>query len=144
MYWEAPDRPHHETHVFSFVAQRTNAGIRSASDRDWSKVGVKIRRHDMRHTAGMRMMRETGDIKATSEFLGHSGVAITEHFYLDADTTRQREAMERRNKGVRRRREELERIETPQQEPASSGAAAELQGPHIAPHTRIQRPRKPS
>ena len=56
----------------------------------------------------MRMLRETGDIKAESEFLGHSGVAITEHLYLDADTARQREAMERRNEGVRRRREELD------------------------------------
>jgi hypothetical protein len=42
----------------------------------------------------MRMLRETGDIKAVSEFLGRSGVAITEHFYLDADTARQREAMD--------------------------------------------------
>jgi hypothetical protein len=31
-----------------------------------------------------------------------SGVAITEYFYLDADTRRQREGMERRNEGLRR------------------------------------------
>jgi integrase len=76
--------------VFSYVARRariepksgrqliraerypiTYAGIRSASDRDWGKAGLKIRRHDMRHTVGMRMLREMGDIKAVSEFLGH-------------------------------------------------------------------------
>jgi len=93
--------------VFSYVARRTRiepksgrqlikgerypityAGIRSASDRDWAKARVKIRRHDMRRPASMRMLRETGDVKAVSEFLGHGGVAITEHFYLDADTRR--------------------------------------------------------
>jgi hypothetical protein len=96
----------------------------------------------MRHTAGMRMLRETGDIKTVSEFLSHSGVAITEYFYLDADTRLQREAMERRNEGLRRRREEFERMAAAQQQPTPGTAAAGSQSPHNAPHSSVSGPRK--
>jgi hypothetical protein len=64
---------------------------------------------DRRHQGGQR--------------ISHSGVAITEHLYLDADTARQREAMERRNEGVRRGGEDLDRIAATQQSTDPEAAA---------------------
>jgi len=96
----------------------------------------------MRHTVGKRMLRETGDIKAVSEFLGQSGVPITEHFYLDADTRPQREATERSNEGLRRQGEEFERIMATQQQPAAGTSAASAQSPHITPHSAVAGGRK--
>ncbi|MCB4805875.1 integrase [Methylobacterium brachiatum] len=38
--------------------------------------------HDLRRTAGERMYRATGDIKAVSKFMGHRNSAVTEAFYV--------------------------------------------------------------
>lgn len=47
------------------------------------KAGVKgLTIHDIRRTAGERMYRATGDIKAVSKFMGHRSVSITEKFYV--------------------------------------------------------------
>jgi hypothetical protein len=48
---------------------------------------------------------------------------------------RQRETIERRNEGLRRRREEFEGIMAGQQQPTPGTVAAGSQSPHNAPHS---------
>jgi integrase len=128
LLWELWTDPHrHPTHVFSYVCKRTGvnpktgkrmirghvypmtyAYLVTASERDWGKVGLKMRRHDLRHTFGRRTLRETGDLDAVSRLMDHSSVAITAEFYQDADKERERDVLKRRNEGVARRRAEVE------------------------------------
>jgi integrase len=154
--WEIWTKPHHPTHVFSYVAKKTRieprsgrklikgerypvtyAGIRSASNRDWAKAGVRIRRHDMRHTAGKRFQREHGDIKATSRMLGHSSVAITERFYLDDDDPRLVEQLEQAEVANARKLDEARSII--EAETAGDPSSA---SPHTGPHSEASGSRK--
>jgi integrase len=99
--------------VFTFVAQRTRRcpktgrelikgghypitywGLSTHRRRIWPKAGVKARYHDLRHTAGMRTLRSTGNLKITQRLLGHSEVATTSKFYVDASIDDVRTAME--------------------------------------------------
>jgi integrase len=105
-------RGHHPQYVFTFVAQRTRPcpktkrkfvkgsrypityyGIGS-NKRKWLGAGVDARFHDLRHTAAMRMLRSTGNLKHAQKLLGHSDIAITAKFYTDALLEDLRGAME--------------------------------------------------
>jgi HK97 family phage portal protein len=108
------ERGRHPTWVFTYVAQRnwkpsrrapdglikgerypvTYAGLTSHHRRAWVRAGVKARYHDLRHTAGMRTLRSTGNLKVTQKLLGHSDIATTSKFYVDALVDDVREAME--------------------------------------------------
>lgn len=95
-------RGHHPTYVFTFKARRTKTDpktktkfIRGARypityygyTSHWryatKRAGVKARIHDIRHTAGTRLLRTTGNLKAAQILLGHSDIKITSEFYAD-------------------------------------------------------------
>jgi integrase len=99
--------------VFTFVAEKTRRcpktgrqyvkgerypitywGLSSYRRRVWPKAGVKARYHDLRHTAGMRTLRSTGNLKTTQRLLGHSDISTTSRFYVDALVEDVRAAME--------------------------------------------------
>lgn len=99
--------------VFTFVAQKTRQcpktgrryvkgerypitywGLSSHRRRTWPKAGVDARYHDLRHTAGMRTLRTTGNLKIAQRLLGHSDIATTSKFYVDALVEDVRAAME--------------------------------------------------
>jgi integrase len=99
--------------VFTFVAEKTRRcpktgrhyvkgerypitywGLSSHRRRVWPKAGVKARYHDLRHTAGMRTLRSTGNLKTTQRLLGHSDISTTSRFYVDALVEDVRTAME--------------------------------------------------
>jgi integrase len=108
------ERGRHPVSVFTYVAQRTQgriqhppdgvvkgqrypvtyAGLTSHHRRAWPRAGVKARFHDWRHTAGMRTLRATGNLKVTQRLLGHTDIATTSRFYVDALVEDVRAAME--------------------------------------------------
>lgn len=104
------ERGNDPMHVFTFVAQKTRKcprsgkeyvrgqrypitrwGLSSNRRRHWP---VKARYHDLRHTAGMRTLRATGNLKVTQKLLRHSDVSTTAKFYVDALVEDVRAAME--------------------------------------------------
>ena len=106
-------RGHHETSVFTFVAERTRKcpkskknfvkgkrypmtyyGIGTNRRRKWAKAGVDARLHDTRHTTGMRTLRSTGNLKVVQRILGHTRITTTADFYTDANQDDMRQAME--------------------------------------------------
>lgn len=110
--------------VFTFVAQRTRRcpktgrelvkgtrypitywGLSTHRRRTWPKAGVKARFHDLRHTAGMRTLRTTGNLKTTQRLLGHSDVATTSKFYVEALLDDVRQGMEATAKALESRKE---------------------------------------
>lgn len=98
------ERGRHPTAVFTFVARKTRVeprtrkkyvkgtrypitywGVQSHVRRVWrDKAGVEAHFHNLRHTAGMRTLRATGNLKVTQRLLGHSDVSTTARFYADA------------------------------------------------------------
>ncbi len=110
--------------VFTFVAQKTRRapktgrqyvkgerypitywGLSSHRRRVWPKAGVKARYHDLRHTAGMRTLRSTGNLKTTQRLLGHSDISTTSRFYVDALVEDVRAAMEATATDLKSRKE---------------------------------------
>lgn len=104
---------HHETHFFTFVAQRTwkrhpkNGQPRikgerypityygmGSNKRKWIKAGVDARIHDLRHTTGSRIVRKTGSLKAAQILLGHSDIKTTANFYANVTVDDVRAAMD--------------------------------------------------
>lgn len=102
----------HETHFFTFVAQRTwkrhpkngqprIKGVRypityygmGSNKRKWIKAGVDARIHDLRHTTGSRVVRETGNLKIAQLLLGHSDIKTTSNFYANVTVDDVRAAM---------------------------------------------------
>ncbi len=96
-----PLKGHHETHIFTWKAQRTRTdrwgnkfvkgqrypwtywGVSSARRRDWPKAGVKANFHDLRRT-GAEYMRAAGvPIDIYSKQLGHADIATTEIYMGD-------------------------------------------------------------
>jgi site-specific recombinase XerD len=117
------ERGRHSESVFTFVAARTRAcphsgqkyvrgqrypityfGLTSHRRRSWPKAGVNARWHDLRHTAGMRTLRATGNLKAVQNLLGHSDIATTSKFYVDALVDDVRATMEKTQQDVDSRR----------------------------------------
>jgi integrase len=108
MLWRR--RGHHPEWVFTFQAARTcnyktgqrilgqrypitYAGLGS-NKRKWAKAGVSARIHDLRHTTGMRTLRETGNLRVVQKLLGHTDISVTSKFYTDALVEDLRQAME--------------------------------------------------
>lgn len=110
-------RSHHREFVFTYQARRTwksrtrrgkqlpelikgqrypitETGFASNKARKWKDAGVDARIHDLRHTAGMRTMRKTGNLKVVQKLLGHTDIAVTAKFYTDATVEDLRQAME--------------------------------------------------
>jgi integrase len=95
-------RGNHGTSVFTFVAQRTRPCPKTGAKfirgqrypityygmgsdkRKWAKAGVDARIHDLRHTAGMRTLRSTGNLKLVQKLLRHTDIKTTSTFYADA------------------------------------------------------------
>lgn len=90
-------------YVFTFIAKKTRRCAKSGRDfvrgsrypityyglsthrrRKFKKAGVDARYHDTRHTAGMRNLRATGNLKHVQGLLGHSDIKTTADFYTDA------------------------------------------------------------
>lgn len=81
--WRNP----HDADDVRIVGRRypiTASGYQSHKDRTWSAAGVTARIHDLRHTAGMRTLRQTGNLRLVQKLLGHSDVSTTAKFYTDA------------------------------------------------------------
>jgi integrase len=96
-------RGRHDMAVFTYVATRTmteprsgreiikgerypitKEGLKSIQGRLFKRAGVKRRWHDLRHTAAMRTLRTTGNLKLVQKQLGHASIATTARFYADA------------------------------------------------------------
>lgn len=103
----------HPTHVFTFAAVKTRRnqageivlargqrypitaeGWKSQKRNTWKSAGIDARIHDLRHTAAMRMLRKTGNLKHAQKLLGHSTIAITAKHYTDATLEDLRSAMD--------------------------------------------------
>ena len=125
------ERGRHREYVFTFVAKRTRIcphtgqqyergvrypityfGLTSHRRRHWPKAGVNARWHDLRHTAGMRTLRATGNLKATQKLLGHSDIGTTSKFYVDVLVDDVRDAMERTERDQQSRGESRTARET--------------------------------
>jgi len=106
-------RGQHPEFVFTFKASRTfkipkrNGEQRikgqrypityygiGSNKRKWKKADVDARIHDLRHTTGMRTLRQTGNLRVVQKILGHTDIAITARFYTDATLEDMRAAME--------------------------------------------------
>lgn len=107
-------RGHHPTAVFTSQSKRnwrsgrdrddrrmkgerhpiTYEGLGSHKSRSWHKAGVKARIHDLRHTAGMRTLRKTGNLRVVQGLLGHTDIKTTATFYTTALVDDVRAAME--------------------------------------------------
>jgi integrase len=117
------ERGRHDEFVFTFVAKKTRTcphtgqryergrrypityyGLSTQRRREWKKAGVDARFHDLRHTAGMRTLRATGNLKTTQKLLGHSDISTTARFYTDALVDDVRAAMEATAKDIESRK----------------------------------------
>jgi len=65
-----------------------------SNKRKWKKAGVIARIHDLRHTAGMRTLRRTKNLRVVQELLGHTEIKTTATFYTAALVDDLRDAME--------------------------------------------------
>lgn len=120
------ERGRHPLYVFTYVAERTQkarkglthatikgercpvtySGLTTHQRRRWRRAGVDARFHDLRHTAGMRTLRATGNLKVTQRLLGHSDIGTTARFYTDALVEDVRSAMETTAAAVEKSRNE--------------------------------------
>jgi integrase len=136
------ERKRHPEWVFTFVAKRTRKcpktgqmyikgqrypitywGLSTHRRRTFVKAGVNARWHDLRHTAGMRTVRATGSLKAAQRLLGHSDIATTSRFYVDALVDDVRDAMEATERHQAAKREEKAAREAGES-PAKTAATA--------------------
>lgn len=95
----------HETHVFTYVCRRrggtgggklklgqrypiTVSGLRSAFEHMRDRQEITATLHQTRHTRAMTLLRETGNLRAVQQQLGHSRIETTATYYahvLDDD-----------------------------------------------------------
>lgn len=106
-------RGHHPEFVFTYVCQKSRtipkgkqlriAGQRypitysglGSNQENWKKAGVDgVTIHTLRHTTGMRTLRQTGNLRVVQKILGHTDIKITAQFYTDATVDDMRAAME--------------------------------------------------
>lgn len=98
-------REQDETHVFTYVCRRrggtgggklrlgqrypiTVSGLRSAFEHMRGRQGISATIHQTRHTRAMTLLRETGNLRAVQQQLGHSRIETTATYYahvLDED-----------------------------------------------------------
>ncbi|WP_412033134.1 tyrosine-type recombinase/integrase [Nitratireductor aquimarinus] len=92
LLWSLKDD--HKTAVFTYVCKRprerqkkgqrypiTIEGFKTAWRRAREKSGIEdFRFHDTRHTTATRLMRATGNLKATQRLLGHTEIATTSRY----------------------------------------------------------------
>jgi site-specific recombinase XerD len=81
--WRNP----HDANDVRIVGRRypiTAEGFKSHKDRFWRKAGVTARIHDLRHTAGMRTLRKTRNLRLVQAMLDHSDIRTTAEFYTAA------------------------------------------------------------
>lgn len=120
----APLRGHHAKAVFTYVCQATRpaqggcralfAGVRYPMTYEglksaWRRFGpaslgiADFRFHDLRHTAGTRLLRETGNLKLVQKLLGHETIATTTKYAHadDHDLRRGMDAVEKSRKKSR-------------------------------------------
>jgi integrase len=109
--------------VFTFIARKTRTrprtgrryergrrypitrhGLTSQRRREWRKAGVDARFHDLRRTAGTRLLRATGNLKTTQKLLGHSDISTTAKFYAATLVDDVRAAMETTAKDIASRK----------------------------------------
>jgi integrase len=113
-------------HVFTYITQRTyfnkkanrkctrnercavtTAGFKSWFTRVARKLKLDIRIHDLRRTAGARLLRATGNIKALQQLLGHSNIKTTADHYSHIPPLDQVSLQDRAHEDTKRRRTEL-------------------------------------
>lgn len=116
----------HPIYVFTFVAQRayrnlkagktfirgnrypvTKAGFTSWFKRIASKLNLNIRVQDLRRTAGSRMLRETGNLRAVQVLLGHAEPTTTAKHYAHIGTGGMIPLQEQTSAATKRKRNEL-------------------------------------
>lgn len=127
LLWPLYVARHHETAVFTFVAERTRnyeaTGKRFEKGKRYpityeawgtehrrlcAAAGVKdFRIHDQRHTAGSRTMRASKNMRAVQKLLGHKDLATTAR-YAHAMQDDVAEAMSARSADEARRRDAYE------------------------------------
>ena len=72
---------HPEADIYPIPASQKS--IRNRIDVASNKVGFKFTVHDLRDTSATMMLRETANIYAVKEHLGHSNVQVTQDAYAD-------------------------------------------------------------
>jgi site-specific recombinase XerD len=102
-------RGHDARFVFTYVLRRRSARLRLAKGarapvtyhglqiearRVFSRLGLPLRFHDLRHTLGTRIVRATGNLKAAQKALGHARIDTTAAFYAHAMEDDVRAAMD--------------------------------------------------
>lgn len=91
-----PLQSHHETAVFTYVAQRTRDGREvykrypitiSGLATEWRRAGgpKDYRFHDNRHTRATRLLRQTGNLKLVQKLLGHTRIETTAKYAHASD-----------------------------------------------------------
>ena len=116
----------HPVYVFTFVAERTyrnpragryfkkgerypttRAGFTSWFKRIAKKLTLNIRVQDLRRTAGSRILRETGNLRAVQVLLGHADPSTTARHYAHISTGGMIPLQEQTNAGTRRKLAEV-------------------------------------
>jgi integrase len=86
-------------HPHVFPGERGREHVSAQTIWSWVRslgqmAGVKVTPHQLRSTAGTRVLEVTRDLDAAAEFLGHRDPAITRRFYTRTSTTRLRAAVD--------------------------------------------------
>lgn len=138
------ERGNHSEYVFTYVARRTNfnktagkqfvrgerypitySGFSESYKRVNERLGLDLRVHDLRRTAGGRLVRATGNLKAASTLLGHSDIMITAKHYAHILEGEMVELQNRRNSWEIEKRGELDRLLA--KKPGGDGGARSVQ-----------------
>jgi integrase len=120
------ERGKHPTYVFTFLpkrtrlnpktgkqetagiaAQMTYRGFTSWYRRLVKRLGFDVTIHDIRRTTGSRIVRQTGDLKAASEHLGHSDISVTAKFYAHVQSGDMLKVLNQTAVATKKAREEL-------------------------------------
>ncbi len=103
-------RGHDPVHVFTFCLSRRNVrlklpkgarlpvtarGLQSRWNRLRAGLGIDVHFHGLRHTAGTRLVRVTGNLKLAQKLLGHASITTTAAYYAHADENDLRNALDK-------------------------------------------------
>jgi integrase len=116
----------HSVYVFTYVARRTRlnpktrqqevrgqrypvtqSGFTSWYKRTAKQLGLNVTVHDIRRTAGGRMLRATGNLKAAQKLLGHKDIVITAKHYAHVQDDEMVGLMERVETYIARQKAQL-------------------------------------